>query len=46
MKRYSSKSLMGAAMRLFPEIGLEEMRFPKLRREYTQNTKMHPTNIQ
>ncbi len=37
MKLSSSESLMGAAMRLFPEIGLEEMKFLQVRREYTQN---------
>ncbi len=26
-------------MRLFPEIGLEETKFPQVRREYTQTTK-------
>ncbi len=42
MKRYSSKSLMGAAMRLFPEIGLEETKFPKVRRMYEQTDKNTP----
>ncbi len=46
MKLSSSKGLTAAAMRLFPEIGLEETKFPKVRREYTQNGKNHPTNIQ
>ncbi len=44
MKLSSSESLMGAAMRLFPEIGLEDTKFPKVRREYTQNNKNNPTN--
>ncbi len=46
MKLSSSESLMGAAMRLFPEIGLEETKFPQVRRRYTQSDKTHPTNIQ
>ena len=32
-------------MRLFPEIGLEETKFRKVRRVYAKNNEIHPTNI-
>ncbi len=46
MQQTTSKGLAGAVMRLFPEIGLEETKFPKVRSEYAQTNKTHPTNIQ
>ncbi len=36
---------MGATMRLFPEIGLEETNFPQVRREYTQKKPKHIQQI-
>ncbi len=39
MQQIAGKSLTGAVMRLFPEIGLEETKFQIVRREYTQNKK-------
>ncbi len=45
MKLSSSESLIAAARQLFPEIGLEETKFPKVRREYAQNNENTSNNF-